>query len=103
MDETMHMIETNIFRPHSPIKRIEDIEDISRDYRFNLEERLDSHWPYLSNIYEFFMQLAGVNGMLILSAISSALVVPLRQEKNARFKNIFLPLLKVHTYGNIFA
>ena len=56
MDETMHMIEKNIDRPHSPNKRIELIANIHPDFMFNLEESVDLlHEAYLSNIYEFFM------------------------------------------------
>ena len=54
MDETMQMIEKNIFRPLPNVKKSNlNFAETGIDQ----EEEMDPAWPHLQGIYEFFLQL----------------------------------------------
>ena len=54
MDETMQMIEKNIFRPLPSVKKSNlNFAETGIDQ----EEEMDPAWPHLQGIYEFFLQL----------------------------------------------
>jgi serine/threonine-protein phosphatase 2A regulatory subunit B' len=54
MDETMQMIEKNIFRPLPNVKKGNlNFAETGIDQ----EEEMDPAWPHLQGIYEFFLQL----------------------------------------------
>ena len=54
MDETMQMIEKNIFRPLPSVNKNKlNFAETGIDQ----EEEMDPAWPHLQGVYEFFLQL----------------------------------------------
>ena len=57
LDELMHMIKSNIFRPLPRLRKLEEIDKIINEFMFEMAENHDPKWKYLQPVYEILLQI----------------------------------------------